>query len=264
MGNILISDTGATLRTCKDKMADENEQLDTLEREGFVHVPGALTAAETERVRKRVDHARKMGWEEGLNAVGNMWFDSLLQREPGNFRFLVAHPSVAPFLEGMMGRQCQLRSLRCHINPGPYLQEWHMDFYGYWEERRRVGHHRLAVQPAGVNTTYYLQDNNPGDGHLKFIRGGHLVEPPHLYPLDRPRFEEWCEAQEHVVLHPMAGDAVVFLSHIPHQGAKERDDMERSNVVCHYHVAPMYAGIWHVSRPPGEAAETFPFAAAGP
>ena len=24
---------------------------------------------------------------------------------------------------GMMGKQCQLRSLRAHINPGPYLQE---------------------------------------------------------------------------------------------------------------------------------------------
>ena len=102
-------------------MVSTNEQLDTLERVGFVHVSGALTAAETEGVRKRIDHAREMGWQEGLNAVGNMWFDSLLQREPGNFRFLVAHPSVAPYLEGMMGRQCQLRSLRCHINPGPYL-----------------------------------------------------------------------------------------------------------------------------------------------
>ena len=38
-------------------MADENGQLDTLEREGFVHVPGALTAAQTERVRERIDHA---------------------------------------------------------------------------------------------------------------------------------------------------------------------------------------------------------------
>ena len=36
------------------------------------------------------------------------------------------------------------------------------------------------------------------------------------------------------------------------------DDMERSNVVCHFQLAPMYEGIWHVSRPRGYEG-TFPF-----
>ena len=35
--------------------------------------------------------------------------------------------------------------------------------------------------------------------------------------------------------------------------------MERSNVVCHYQVTPMYQGIWHVSRPIGYQG-TFPLA----
>ena len=181
-----------------------------------------------------------------------------MEREPETFTPLVSHPHVRPYLEGMMGKQCQLRSLRAHINPGPYLQEWHMDFYGYWEEKRQVGQHRLAAQPVGVNTTYYLQDNGPGDGHLKYVANGHLKEPPHLYPMERPKFEAWCESQEHVILYPTAGDCVVFMSHIPHQGAKERDDMERSNVVCHYQMTPMYEGIWHVSKPRGYEG-TFPF-----
>ena len=169
------------------------------------------------------------------------------------------YPLGTPYLEGMMGKQCQLRSLRAHINPGPYLQEWHMDFYGYWQEKREVEKYRFAVSSIGVNATYYFQDNAPGSGHLKYVKDGHLVEPPHLYPLDRPKFEAWCEAQEHVILYPKAGDCVVFINHIPHQGAKERDDMERSNVVCHYQVTPMYEGIWHVSRPRGYDG-TFPFA----
>ena len=240
-------------------MQDVADKLDQLERDGYVLIKGALSPQETELVRQRVDHARTMGWEEGLNAVGNMWFDSLLDREPETFAPLVGHPSVRPYLEGMMGKQCQLRSLRAHINPGPYLQEWHMDFYGYWEEKRQVEQYRLAAQPVGVNTTYYLQDNGPGDGHLKYVKNGHLQEPPHLYPKNRPKFAAWCDAQEHVVLYPKAGDCVVFLSHIPHQGAKERDDMERSNVVCHYQMTPMHEGVWHVSRPRGYDG-TFPFA----
>lgn len=240
---------------------DLDQKLDQLEADGFLVVEAALSSDEVRQVRTRVNHARNMGWEEGLNAVGNMWFDSLLDREPETFAPLVGHPKIRPYLQGMMGPQCQLRSYRAHINPGAYLQEWHMDFYGYWEEKRKASQYRMATPPVGVNTTYYLQDNNPGDGHLKFIKQGHLAEPPHLHPMDRPAFEQWCEEQEHIILYPKAGDCVVFLSHIPHQGAKERDDMDRSNVVCHYQCTPMHEGAWFVSRSRGYAG-TFPFAEA--
>ncbi|MBM3216907.1 phytanoyl-CoA dioxygenase family protein [Candidatus Poribacteria bacterium] len=239
-------------------MATIDERLDELDDNGFIVIEGALTPDETEHIRQRINYAREQQWEEGLNQVGNMWFDTLLDREPETYAPLVGHPNVRPYLEALMGKQCQLRSLRAHINPGPYLQEWHLDFYGYWHEKRQAAQHRIAVPPVGVNTTFYFQDNGPGEGHLKYIKKGHVSEPPFLYPMDRPKFEEWCEAQEHVVIYPKAGDCVVFYSHIPHQGAKERDDMERSNVVCHYQLTPMHEGAWHVSRPRGYQG-TFPF-----
>ena len=109
-------------------MEDAKAKIDQLLQDGFILFEGALSPEETENIRQRVNYAREQGWEEGLNAVGNMWFDSLLDREPDTYAPLVGHPSVRPYLEGLMGKQCQLRSLRAHINPGPYLQEWHMDF----------------------------------------------------------------------------------------------------------------------------------------
>jgi hypothetical protein len=235
-------------------------RLDQLDRDGFLLIEGALTPEETERCRVRINYAREQGWEEGLNEVGNMWFDTLLERDPETFRPLVAHPGVRPFLEALMGPQCQLRSFRAHINPGKYLQEWHMDFYGYWRQPKR----RLTLRGVGINTTFYFQDNGPGLAHLKFVKGGHLSEPPGLDPklvtgYGMNEFREWCERQEHVILYPKAGDCVLFYSHIPHQGAKFQDDLERSNVVCHYQVTPMYEGIWHVSRPIGYQG-TFPLA----
>jgi hypothetical protein len=239
--------------------ADLQGRLDELESEGFVLVEGALSSDETAHIRSRVQVARELGWEDGLNQVGNMWFDSLLDREPDTYAPLVGHASVRPYLEGMMGKQCQLRSLRAHINPGAYVQEWHLDYYGYWNDRRAIERHRLGVQPIGINTTFYFQDNAPGKAHLKYVKRGHLREPEHLEPVDHPKFEEWCDAQEHVVIYPKAGDCVLFLSHIPHRGAKEQDDIERSNVVCHYQLTPMYDGAWHVSNPRGYAG-TFPFA----
>ena len=241
-----------------DYVIDVEDKLDKLERDGYLLVEGALILDETEHIRQRINYARQQGWEEGLNSVGNMWFDTLLDREPETYQPLVGHPSVRPYLEGMMGKQCQLRSFRAHINPGPYLQEWHLDFHGYWQEKREAKKHRYAVSTVSFNTTFYFQDNEPGSGHLKFVKDGHLFEPKYIYAGDWPKFEAWCNAQEHVILYPKAGDCVVFINHMPHQGAKERDDMERSNVVCHYQVTPMHDGVHYVSSPRGYTG-TFPF-----
>jgi len=237
---------------------DTDAQLDQLERDGYLHLRGALSPEETERARVALNHAREQGWEEGLNPVGNMWFDRLLAQDPETFRPFVAHRSVRPLLETLMGPQCQLRSLRAHINPGPYTQEWHMDFYGYWQQPRA----RLALRGVGINTTFYFQDNGPELAYLKFVKGGHLSEPPGLDRSDFKGYElntfrAWCDRQPHDVLYPRAGDCVLFYSHVPHQGAKLIDTMERSNLVCHYQVTPMYEGIWHVSRPIGYEG-TFP------
>jgi hypothetical protein len=60
-------------------MSDINEQLDQLEQAGFLHIPGALSAEEVERVRTRLNDAREQNWQGGLNPVGIMWFDHLLE-----------------------------------------------------------------------------------------------------------------------------------------------------------------------------------------
>jgi hypothetical protein len=241
-------------------MSELETNLGRLERDGYLLIEGALTPEETERCRVALNAARENGWEEGLNSVGNMWFDHLLEQDSETFRPLIAHPSVRPYLETLLGPQCQVRSLRAHINPGPYHQEWHMDFYGYWDQPKA----RYAQKAIGFNTTFYFQDNGPGMAWLKFVRGGHLTRPGGLqrginaFDPENP-FYRWCEGQPHDVLYPKAGDAVLFFSHIPHQGAKEDADLERSNVVVHYQCSPFYEGIWHVSAPIGFAG-TFPLA----
>jgi hypothetical protein len=238
--------------------SDIEADLERLERDGYLLIEGALSPEEVGRCASALDDARTNGWEEGLNAVGNMWFDRLLEQNPDPFRPLIAHPSVRPYLDALMGPQCQMRSFRAHINPGPYHQEWHMDFYGYWE----AAGGRYAQKAVGFNTTFYFQDNGPGKAWLKFVRGGHLRKPGGLerginsFDPDNP-FSRWCDAQEHDLLYPKAGDCVLFFSHIPHQGAKEDAELERSNVVVHYQCTPFYDGIWHVSQPVGYRG-TFP------
>lgn len=225
--------------------------LAVLEERGWLLIPGALTSEETERCRVALNQARANGWEEGLNHVGNMWFDTLLERMPEVFGPLVGHPSVRPYLQRLYGRQCQLRSLRGHINPGPYDQEWHLDFYGYWQQDDDAPY---ASRATGINTTFYFQDNGPGIAKLTYVKGGHRIAPPVEitrsggWSVSEEAFNAHWESLEHEVVYPRAGDCVLFFSHIPHKGSKENPDVERSNVVCHYQNTPFYAGIPHVSR----------------
>ena len=187
--------------------------LDHLEEHGYAVIPGALTPEEVERCRTALNEARANGWEEGLNHVGNMWFDSLLERMPEVFAPLVAHPSVRPYLQELLGPQCQLRSFRGHINPGPYTQEWHLDFYGYWHQPLQA---RYAARGTGINTTFYFQDNGPGLARLTFVKNGHRVGPPKEmvhesgWPINEQLFNEWGDAQEHETIYPKSGDAVIF------------------------------------------------------
>lgn len=230
------------------------DQLDALDRDGFLMVRNAL------------DEATVMAWRECLlrkyqnkewdisNQVGNVAFDHLLTQESELARPMIGHPSVAPYLQGMLGRQCQLRSFRAHMNPEAYTQEWHNDFGYYWDSPDEARH---ALRPLCINTTFYLTDNTPETGRLTFINEScHTALPLHIrhvggYDSANP-FYQWCEQQQHTHLYPMTGDAVVFFSHIPHQGAKLKEDPDgpiRSNVVLHYQQTPMFPGIPFVSSP---------------
>ena len=55
-------------------------EMDQLDHDGFLVIPGALSPEEVERIRVRLNEARERGWQEGLNPVGNMWFDHLLEQ----------------------------------------------------------------------------------------------------------------------------------------------------------------------------------------
>ena len=255
------------------EICDLEDQLDALDQHGFLLVRNAL--AEEVALAWRECLVRRYEREEWdiSNEVGNVAFDHLLEQEPELARPMVGHASVAPYLRAMLGRQCQLRSFRAHINPAAYTQEWHKDFGYYWDASDEARH---ALRPLCINTTFYLTDNTPETGRLTFVDGFcHTALPEEIrelggYNPDNP-FYQWCEKQEHTHLYPLTGDAVVFFSHIPHQGAKLEENSDapiRCNVVLHYQQTPMFPGISFVSSPlPAMEAlgynGTFPFTASG-
>lgn len=229
-----------------------------LEADGYLLVPNALDPALVQKWRECLYRRFEMKQYDGHNSVGNVYIESLLKDEPDLTRPLIGHASMAPFLKAFLGKQTQLRSLRAHLNPGPYTQEWHLDFYGYWDQEKSSGGSR-ALRGLAMNTTFYLTDNTPETGRLTFLNGYANRSVPEEfkslwhYTNDRNNpFQAWCDKQPQTHLHPRAGDAVVFFSHVPHQGAKLADPPGspiRCNVVLHYQQNPMYPGAYFVSRP---------------
>ncbi len=232
------------------------QNMAQLKRDGFLLIPQALDLAVVEQWKKVLYDLYAQKRYEISNGVGNVAFDKLLQIEPEMAKALIGHPSTSPYLRAILGKQCQLRSLRAHVNPGAYTQEWHMDFYDYYYQAEKAAAEQPAIALC-MNATFYLTDNTPDHGRLTFVKG-YLDKPvpdylrPNLrYTEDRnDPFQRWCDEQNRADLHPMAGDAVVFFSHVPHQGAKfgiDPDGQMRANIVLHYQQNPMFPGIKFVS-----------------
>lgn len=242
---------------CYDSVMHEfvARRLDDLATNGFVVIEGALTPDEYSAYAARLRTFYESGYAHGSNDVGTVWFDDVLDLDRNLFGSLIAHPSVRRELEGLCGRQLQLRSLRGHYYPGAYRQHWHMDFYGYWDQ---TAEGRVAGRGTAINTTFYFQDGDPETSHLEFVTGGHLRPPigvarGKVVATEDNEFTRWCEEQPHMLVYPKAGDCVLFFSHIPHRGVKTDATSERSNVVCHYQANPFYPGVWFLSDTLGDA-----------
>ena len=249
------------------------KNLEFLRKNGFVIVKKALDKDLVRIWKEKIYSLYNNQKYEINNTVGNVAFEKLLEIEPHLSRGLIGHKSVAPYLKYFLGKQCQLRSLRAHINPGAYLQEWHMDFYDYWYQQE-FSKANVPLKGLCMNTTFYLTDNTPEKGRLRFLTG--FLDKPtpenlrtHAHYTDDRKnlFQTWCDSQKYIDLYPMAGDVIVFFSHIPHQGAKLVQDAEhspRSNIVLHYQQNPMFPDINFVSDPQFTLdqlgyADTFPF-----
>ena len=254
-------------------MSGFESQLKELKSQGFLLLKNALEFEHVVRWREILYGMYENGQYEVNNSVGNVAFEKLLALQPELSRDLIGHDSVAPFLKFLLGKQCQLRSLRAHVNPQSYLQEWHMDFYDYYQQKEK-SQGTNPITGLCVNTTFYLTDNPPERGRLRFLKDFVSVSVPedirpHVgYTDDRKNpFQVWCNSQAYVDLHPNAGDLVIFYSHIPHQGAKLVDDSQgnhRANIVLHYQQNPMHPEIHFVSDPQFTLdtlgyADTFPF-----
>ena len=80
------------------EITDLEQQLDALDRHGYLLVRGALNLEIVEAWRECLTRKYKHEEWDISNEVGNVAFDHLLEQEPGLARPLVGHASVATYL----------------------------------------------------------------------------------------------------------------------------------------------------------------------
>ncbi len=68
--------------------------LNQLEENGFVIIEGAISHDGHTALAEKIRSLYHSGHDNGQNDVGTVWFDDVLDIEPGHFGALILHRSV--------------------------------------------------------------------------------------------------------------------------------------------------------------------------
>src|SRR5262245_45219465 len=191
----------------RDDTLTEEERA-ALDRDGFLPLPGILTAEQVARINARIDQLLA---EEGENAgkevhqeAGTDRLSDLINKDP-IFEVCFTHPRVLAGIAHVLRGDLKLSSLNSRAAlPGQGLQALHADWGG-------------AVAPGDYqvcNSIWLLDDFTPDNGATRVVPGTHRSGKA-------PRDELADPAAPHpdeVKLLAPAGTVVIFNSHVWHGG----------------------------------------------
>jgi ectoine hydroxylase-related dioxygenase (phytanoyl-CoA dioxygenase family) len=200
------------------------EQRRSFDEDGFLVVPGALTADEVARLVEAGDRLAETLLRKP-KLFGRPEFNHLdlrpgLLREEALFA-LVAHAPTVPLVVQLLSPNIHLHSTtliykRPESPEAPaFRRGWHRDI----RIPRDLGHRGLPL--VGVKVCYCLTDfHRPDSGMTLMARGTHLREEPLAVPKGQvdPLGVEVCDVRL------SAGDALLFENRIFHTAAPNRSD----------------------------------------
>lgn len=190
------------------------------ERDGFVRIPGALSADQVGSARAFLTRLfdRPPSFAGDYNQpTGNVRFDACARYD--ELRWILLHPPVVNALRDLLGSDFV------------YLPETvvHDSIRGHWHKdtsaQEKAGH-RFHWEPdyLMVQSAIYFQDNTKGfGGGLDIIPGSYLREDPFSSPLQRMtnRLRKkglWPEMKGGTSVPTKAGDVVFFHFRSDHRG----------------------------------------------
>jgi len=201
-----IQDALAQLGVRDDTLTvDEKVRLD---REGYLPLPGILSAELIARMRARLDELVALEGENAGKEVhqeqGTDRLSDLVNKDP-MFEICFTHPRVLAGIARVIGGPFKLSSLNSRAAlPGQGLQKLHADWAG-------------AVRPGDYyvcNSIWLLDDFTEANGATRVVPGSQRSGKA---PSDEMPDPSATHPQEVKLLAP-AGTVVIFNSHVWHGG----------------------------------------------
>jgi ectoine hydroxylase-related dioxygenase (phytanoyl-CoA dioxygenase family) len=208
------------------------EQRERFDRDGYLVVPGALSAEELASYAAAVDRVYADAERTGdLAPDGSLHRLSAVTSCP-ELVGLVDHPATFPLVWSTLGWNVHIYHSHLDVHPQvtvdpPFRWRWHQD--GGRQNRELETHPRPRMS---VKLAYWLSDVSvPGRGNLTLIPGSHrtnwLPGPPR-------RDVRWPQPDGAVQVTVAAGDAVLFDRRIWHARSVNTSPVTRKCVFLGY------------------------------
>ena len=191
-------------------------EKDSLDRDGFVSLPGILNGSQLETLRYQVDRLITVeGAEAGTEFQKEAGTDRLanLVDKGAEFEVCFTHPRVMAAIHHVLPKEIHLLSLHGRAAlPGFGLQGLHDD------AGRRPDHIGFRI----CNSIWLLDDFTKENGATRVVPGSHL------FPSGPDSLEDPMKPHpDQILLTGEAGTVVVFNSHVWHGGTVNRHHLPR-------------------------------------
>ena len=201
-----LRDLGVTENTVT---AQEKESLD---QNGYLALPGILSAAQIQALRDRLDALlaveKENAGKEVHQETGTARLSNLVDKGE-EFRILFTHPRVLAALAHVLEYDMKLSSINSRAAlPGQGLQGLHAD----WHEPVKPGDYQVC------NSIWLLDDFTKENGATRMVAGSHRSGKSPAQVMADPAAPH---PDEELLLAP-AGTVVVFNSHAWHGGTLNR------------------------------------------
>jgi ectoine hydroxylase-related dioxygenase (phytanoyl-CoA dioxygenase family) len=220
-----------------------DDERAAFDRDGYLVVRGALSAAEVDRYRAAVDDAYLRS-PEGANGVALHQLSAVTHCP--SLAGLLDHPAVFRFVWSLLGWNVHV--YHSHFDVHPPLRE-RRPFWWHWHQDGGRQNRELETDPRprmSVKLAYWLSDVSvPGRGNLVVVPGSHrtnwLPGPPR-------RDQQHPRPAGAVELTVAPGDVLLFDRRLWHARSDNHSDITRKVVFVGYtyrwvHVRDEVAGL---------------------
>ena len=205
-----------------DTLSDDD--IESLDRNGFLRVENALTPEQVEVQRRRVYELIEMeGEDAGLEVHKEEGADRLgdLVNKDDIFDICFTHPKLLASIRHIVGGDFRMGALNArNVHPGYGHQAFHQD----------SGKPGSPGNYEYVNSIYFLVDFTEENGPTRVVPGSHSRGELASEAMDDPTDEH----PDEVHLTGKAGTAYIFNAHLWHGGTINRSDGNRPAVFAYF------------------------------